>query len=164
MNLLLTISTWNTWGLSWWKLAVEFRWKICIKKRPWVYRSLKGTSTFSLNGSLCQFCKWENVRVDLWFYIICQLKFWKWNPDIIPGLWQRADLHGTIFVACDKLTAGLRHDLRLPQRFKTCCYDISLTYTPIVSHVVGLSYACRMRQKSYRVNRFVYIWVSDNFF
>ena len=32
----------------------------------------------------------------------------------------RADLHGTIFVACDKLTAGLRHDLRLPQRFKTC--------------------------------------------
>ena len=23
----------------------------------------------------------------------------------------RADLHGTIFVACDKLTTGLRHDL-----------------------------------------------------
>ena len=32
----------------------------------------------------------------------------------------RPDLHGTIFVACAKLTAGLRHDLRLPQRFKTC--------------------------------------------
>ena len=32
----------------------------------------------------------------------------------------RGDLQGTIFVACDKLTAGLRHDLRLPQRFKTC--------------------------------------------
>ena len=31
-----------------------------------------------------------------------------------------ADLQGTIFVACNKLTAGLRHDLRLPQRFKTC--------------------------------------------
>ena len=31
-----------------------------------------------------------------------------------------ADLHGTIFVACDKLTTGLRHDLRLSQRFKTC--------------------------------------------
>ena len=31
-----------------------------------------------------------------------------------------ADLHGTIFVACDKLTAGPRHDLRLSQRFKTC--------------------------------------------
>ena len=30
----------------------------------------------------------------------------------------RADLHGTIFVACDKLAAtGLRHDLRLLQRF-----------------------------------------------
>ena len=32
----------------------------------------------------------------------------------------RADLHGTILVACDKLTAGLRHDFQLPQRFKTC--------------------------------------------
>ena len=27
---------------------------------------------------------------------------------------------GTIFVACDKLATGLRHDLRLSQRFKTC--------------------------------------------
>ena len=32
----------------------------------------------------------------------------------------RADLHGTVFVACDKRTTGLRHDLRLSQRFKTC--------------------------------------------
>ena len=31
-----------------------------------------------------------------------------------------ADLHGTIFVACDKLTEGKRHDLRLSQHFKTC--------------------------------------------
>ena len=29
----------------------------------------------------------------------------------------RADLHGPIFVACDKLATGLRHDLRLPQHF-----------------------------------------------
>ena len=32
----------------------------------------------------------------------------------------RADLHSTIFVACDKLTTGLRHYLQLSQRFKTC--------------------------------------------
>ena len=32
----------------------------------------------------------------------------------------RANLHGTIFAACDKLTTGLRHYFRLPQHFKTC--------------------------------------------
>ena len=34
------------------------------------------------------------------------------------SLW--VDLHSTIFVACDKRTTGLLHDLRLTQRFKTC--------------------------------------------
>ena len=38
---------------------------------------------------------------------------------LAPAL--RADLHGTIFVACDKRTIGLRHVLRLSQHFKTCC-------------------------------------------
>ena len=36
----------------------------------------------------------------------------------------RADLHNSILShatrACEKLTTGLRHDLRLSQRFKTC--------------------------------------------
>ena len=36
----------------------------------------------------------------------------------------RADLHGSIFVACDKRTTGLRHDLRLSQHFKTCFRDV----------------------------------------
>ena len=40
------------------------------------------------------------------------------NCDLSKDL--RADLHGTIFVACERLTTGLRHDLRLSQRFKTC--------------------------------------------
>ena len=33
---------------------------------------------------------------------------------------RRADLHGTIFVSCDKLTTGLRHDLRLVCTSKKC--------------------------------------------
>ena len=32
----------------------------------------------------------------------------------------RADLHGTIFVSCDKLTTGLRHDLRLGCTSEKC--------------------------------------------
>ena len=32
----------------------------------------------------------------------------------------RADLHGTIFVSCDKLTTGLRHDLRLVCTSEKC--------------------------------------------
>ena len=48
---------------------------------------------------------------------------------MLPGP-LRADLRPIytvrFFVACDKLTTGLRHDLRLLQRFKTCVkfYDI----------------------------------------
>ena len=63
----------------------------------------------------------------------------------------RAGLHDTIFVACEKLTTGLRHDLRLSQRFKPilkCYYIFSDVHNnrsgPVVSR-------CRMRQKSYRV-------------
>ena len=32
----------------------------------------------------------------------------------------KADLHGTIFVSCDKLTTGLRHDLRLVCTSEKC--------------------------------------------
>ena len=47
------------------------------------------------------------------------------QPSSVPIIWKkdkgrfRADLHGTIFVACNKLATGLRHDLRLSQCFKT---------------------------------------------
>ena len=48
---------------------------------------------------------------------------WKSNAKIKPLLHVgtfRADLHDTIFVSCDKLTTGLRHDLRLVCTSKKC--------------------------------------------
>ena len=55
-------------------------------------------------------------------------KIWKVWGRFFKGFWQinrrcrilRADLNSTIFLACNKLTTGLRHDLQLLQRFKTC--------------------------------------------
>ena len=49
------------------------------------------------------------------FHLVFSLALKKLQVIII-----RLDLHGTVFVSCDKLTTGLRHDLRLPRRFKTC--------------------------------------------
>ena len=69
-----------------------------------------------------------------------------------------ADLHGTIFGACDKLTTGLRHDLgpiytvrflsHATTAYDDMIYDCCvrqkkgrsiLKHAAIVSHVVGLS-------------------------
>ena len=54
------------------------------------------------------------------------------------------------FVACDKLTTGLRHDLRLSQRFKTCFkmlrhfFDVHNNRKSCRGPVVS---RCRMRQR-----------------
>ena len=64
----------------------------------------------------------------------------------------RADLHGTIFVACDncKLTAGLQYDLRLPQRFRTCFKmlrhfsDVHTNHKSCRRPVVSLSHATKI--------------------
>ena len=47
------------------------------------------------------------------------------------------------FVACDKLTTGLRHDLRLSQRFKQCFSDVHNNCKSCRGPVVS---RCRMRQ------------------
>ena len=55
----------------------------------------------------------------------------------------------TIFVACDKMTAGQWHDLQLSQCFKTCFKMLRhffLMYTTIVNHVTGLSVVSHCRQ------------------
>ena len=45
----------------------------------------------------------------------------------------RADLHGTTFVACDKLTTGLRHDLRLSQRHRAFSNECRKTKTKVIT-------------------------------
>ena len=66
---------------------------------------------------------------------------------LIPDLWNgivtdqaifRADLHGTIFVACDKLATSLRqaYDITYDCRSVLKCYDIFfLTNTTIISEL-----------------------------
>ena len=82
-------------------------------------------------------------------------------------LW--ADLHGTIFVSCDKLTAGLRHDLRLPQRFKTCFKmlrhfsDIHTNHKSCCRPVVSLSHEtknvpCKSALKDINLKQIYYFW------
>ena len=72
----------------------------------------------------------------------------------------RADLHGTIFVACDKLTTGLRHDLTTTWHDCDCRSFLKrvLKSYDIFSDVHNNRKSCRghvvsrMGQKSYSVN------------
>ena len=51
----------------------------------------------------------------------------------------RADLHGTIFCACDKLTTDLRYDCRSVLKYVLKCYDIFSYVRDNRKRVVGLS-------------------------
>ena len=69
----------------------------------------------------------------------------RWASGII-----RADLHGTIFVSCDKLTTGLRHDLRLVCTSEKCRSILKHVLkrcgnrTSCRRSVVGLSHATKI--------------------
>ena len=72
----------------------------------------------------------------------------------------RADLHGTIFVACYKLTTSSRqaydmtYDCRRVLKHVLKCYDIFADVHNNRKSCRGPDVSrCRMRQKSYRVNR-----------
>ena len=72
----------------------------------------------------------------------------------------RADLHGATFVACDKLTTSSRqaydmtYDCRSILKHVLKCYDIfSHVHNNRKSWRGPVVSRCRMRQKSYRVNR-----------
>ena len=63
-------------------------------------------------------------------------KFWKTCIRPFYGCLLRADLHGTICVESLRQAYDATYDCRSVLKHVLKCYDIFLTYTPIVNHVV----------------------------